>query len=113
MKTITIPIPTREITDWDSFHEVFAEVLGFPAFYGRNMNAWIDCMTDADDAETGMMSRAVQKGQMLSLKIIDAGDFSTRCPELFEALVECSEFVNYRRVEMGDAPVLMLELGDN
>ena len=39
------------ITDWDSFHAVFAEVFGFPNFYGRNMNAWIDCMTYLDDPE--------------------------------------------------------------
>ncbi len=109
MKTITIPIPTHDITDWESFHTVFAEVLGFPDFYGQNMNAWIDCMTDADDAETGMMARAVPKGQMLALKIKDAGDFSTRCPELFEALVEGTDFVNKRRVDMGNTPVLSLQ----
>ena len=113
MSTITIPIPTYEITDWDSFHTIFAEILGFPDFYGRNMHAWIDCMTDADDVDTGMMARAVQKGQMLALKIKDAGDFSTRCPEQFEALVECSDFVNSRRVEMGNAPVLVLQLDGN
>ena len=33
------------IVDWSSFHAVFAEGMGFPEFYGRNMDAWIDCMT--------------------------------------------------------------------
>lgn len=37
-----IPIPTNRITDWHTFHEVFAATLGFPDYYGRNMNAWID-----------------------------------------------------------------------
>ena len=32
-------------TDWESFHTVSAEVFGFPEFYGRNMNAWIDCLS--------------------------------------------------------------------
>ena len=44
------------ITDWESFHSLFAEVFGFPDFYGRNMNAWIDCMSYLDDSEGGMTS---------------------------------------------------------
>lgn len=40
MNTTLVPIPTNQITDWPSFHEVFAEALGFPSFYGKNMNAW-------------------------------------------------------------------------
>jgi RNAse (barnase) inhibitor barstar len=42
------------ITDWESFHAVFAEVFGFPSFYGRNMDAWIDCMSYLDKPEVGM-----------------------------------------------------------
>ena len=34
-----------KITDWKSFHDECAAVFGFPDFYGRNMNAWIDCLT--------------------------------------------------------------------
>ena len=49
-----VAIDTRRVIDWDSFHNEFAEVFGFPRFYGRNMNAWIDCMTYLDDPESGM-----------------------------------------------------------
>lgn len=48
MQTTIVDIPAHEITDWDSFHDVFKRVFGFPDFYGRNMDAWIDCMTDLD-----------------------------------------------------------------
>ncbi len=34
-----VTIDTRRITDWETFHDVFAEVFGFPEFYGRNMEA--------------------------------------------------------------------------
>jgi Barstar (barnase inhibitor) len=44
-----VDIPTDRIIDWNSFHDVFSELLGFPEFHGRNMNAWIDCLTDVDD----------------------------------------------------------------
>ena len=110
MHTTLISIPTRQIVDWATFHDVFAEALGFPAFYGRNMNAWIDSMTDADDPETGMVQRAVQPGHLMTLQIDDADDFAARCPEQFSAVIECTAFVNYRRVEIGWTPVLSLLL---
>ena len=50
-----VRIPTSEIVDWESFHSVFQRVLGFPEFYGRNMNAWIDCLTSADSLDDGGM----------------------------------------------------------
>ena len=110
MNTTLICIPTKQIADWATFHEVFSDALGFPAFYGRNMYAWVDCMTDADDAETRMVQRAVQPGHLMTLQIDDADDFAALCPEQFNALIECTAFVNYRRVEMGGTPVLSLLL---
>ncbi len=49
-----------QITDWDTFHDAFAATLGFPGFYGRNMDAWIDCVTsvDRDDGMTAVRSSA-------------------------------------------------------
>jgi len=49
-----VEIPTQKIENAESFHEVFAEVLGFPDFYGRNVDAWIDCMSSGDDPTSGM-----------------------------------------------------------
>lgn len=108
MNTTLVPIPTNRITDWVSFHEVFAEALGFPDFYGENMDAWIDCLTYADEPEAQMLARGVPPGELLTLQIDDASDFAVRCPEQFKALVECAAFVNYRRVEVGGKPVLCL-----
>jgi hypothetical protein len=110
MNTTVIDVPVKRIVDWTTFHEVFAEVLGFPAFYGRNMDAWIDCMTDADDPDTGMVRVAVSAGQIMTLQINDADDFAKRCPEQFTGLIECTAFVNFRRVETGATPVLSLLL---
>ena len=110
MNTTLIDIPVKRIVDWATFHDVFAEVLGYPAFYGRNMSAWIDCMTDADRPGTGMVRVAVQPGQLMTLQIDGADDFAKRCPELFDALIECTAFVNFRRVETGGTPVLSLLL---
>lgn len=103
-------IPTSQITDWNSFHDVFEQALGFPSFYGRNMDAWIDCMTYLDDPEAGMTAVTVRAGGIIILRIENASEFRTRCPEQYEALVECSAFVNWRRVENGHSPVLALML---
>jgi len=107
MQAKIIDLPVAEIHDWESFHAVFQRVFGFPDFYGRNMNAWIDCMTDLDDPGTGMTGVSVAKDEMVVLHIYDAGDFQRRCPEQYEALIECTAAVNLRHA---DQPVLALLL---
>lgn len=108
MHTKVVNIPTGGIVDWESFHDVFDETLGFPKYYGRNMDAWVDCLTYADDTGSGMVADPVAKGDLLTLSIDDAAEFKRRCPEQFGALIECTAFVNYRRREVGNRPVLAL-----
>jgi hypothetical protein len=108
MRHIVVPVDCRQITDWASFHSVFAKALGFPNFYGRNMSAWIDCCTCLDDPGSGMTSVTVPTGGVVVLNLLDALAFKTRCPEIYDALVECGAFVNWRRIERSHAPVLAL-----
>ncbi len=103
-----VEIDTTRIDSWDSFHDVFAELLGFPGFYGRNMDAWIDCMTSIDDPKSGLTRLHVSKGGVVVLSLADATGLATRCPEIYDAIVECSAFVNYRRLQVGEPPVLVL-----
>src|SRR3954453_16852044 len=83
-----VEIPTSKIRDWDTFDDVFAVALGFPDFYGRNMNAWIDCLTYADE-DDGMRSIVVPPGDVLTLHLAEAASFAERCPEQYAAVVEC------------------------
>ena len=103
-----VRIDGRRITGWDSFHAVFAEAFGFPAFYGRNMNAWIDCMSSLDSPEDGMTAVHAPPGGVVTLELQHVGDFAARCPEQYAAIVECSAFVNWRRIEAGQPAVLAL-----
>ncbi|KIQ06167.1 barstar family protein [Pseudomonas fulva] len=96
------------ITDWRTFHEVFVEAFGFPKFYGHNMDAWVDCLSYLDDPNAEMTTVHVQPGHTLSLVVDNARDLKRRCPELFEALVECTAFVNWRVVTTGGSPLLAL-----
>lgn len=101
-------LQTKGITDWASFHTVCADTMGFPAFYGRNQNAWIDCMSYLDDPEAGMTRQTVAPGELFHLEIADAEDFQNRAPEIFKALIECTAFVNRRRTDRGQPPILSL-----
>ena len=101
-------IETARIRDWGSFHDVFAEAFGFPDSCGRNMDAWIDCLTYLDEPEAGMSAVHVPQGGVVTLQLDAVDDFAARCPEQYCAVVECSAFVNWRRLELGAAPVLAL-----
>ena len=107
IKSTVVTIPTDQIRDWDSFYTVFQAALGFPDFYGRNMNAWIDCLTYLDD---GMTRFTVTDGNSLTLRIDRGADFCSRCPEQYLTLIEAAAFVNFRRIEMGASPALTLML---
>src|ERR1041384_6894588 len=106
--TKNVQIDGSKIKDWDSFHDLFSETFGFPGFYGRNMNAWNDCMTYLAVPEEGMTSVHVPSGDVVVLCISGAADLKKRCPEIYDALVECSSFVNWRRIEKGEPAVLAL-----
>jgi Barstar (barnase inhibitor) len=103
-----VEVPTQRIRDWDAFHDVFAEILGFPDFYGRNLNAWIDCVADADNPSSEMMSTGVEPGDVLTLQLGLVSEFAKRCPEQYAAIVECAAFVNWSRIETGNRPIVAL-----
>ena len=103
-----IQFDTTKVKDWMSFHQVFKTIMGFPTFYGANMDAWIDCMSYVDSPEAEMSQITIEKGDLLLLEISDTEDFKKRCPEQLSTLIECTAFVNRRHVEMDSSPVLSL-----
>ena len=103
-----IVLDSRLIVDWTSFHNVFADLFGLPAFYGRNMNAWIDCVSSLDDPDSGMTSVAVAPGEVVLLHVDHANDFAKRCPEPFSAMVDGVAFVNWRRSQDGESALIAL-----
>lgn len=67
-------------------------------------------MTSIDAPEHGLSAVTVKPGQLLVLKIDDPFGFKKRCPEQYDAIVECSAAVNCRRAEIGEAAVIALLL---
>ena len=78
-----IRLSTDKINDWPSFHQVFAETMGFPVEYGRNLDAWVMCMR-----------QAAAPGELLVLELPDVDRFKVRCPEQFVALLNRTAEVN-------------------
>ena len=108
MNSKLVSIPVSEIYDWNSFHSVFSRVLGFPDFYGRNMAAWIDCMTSIDEPDDGLSEVHGTKEAGMCLVLGDCTSFARRCPEQYNAILDSVGFVNHRRIEIGEEPVLSL-----
>lgn len=103
----SVKIDCSSINDWDSFHSLFQTTMGFPDFYGNNMNAWIDCMTYLDE-DDGMSLVKVEKGTVLVLELENSKKLKEQHRDIYDALVECSSFVNYRRIDLGEPAVLAL-----
>lgn len=105
----TFRIDLREVTDWKSFHDVFATELKFFDGYGRNMDAWIDCMTDFH-GEHSLSGHHLPAGDPIVLELQHTEDFIKRCPEIFLELANCAAFVNcrYQRLPNGEYVSLIL-----
>ncbi len=101
-------IECDRITDWPSFHDEFNRVFCFPTFYGRNMDAWIDCMSSLDAPEEEMTSIHCEPGKVLTVELENVKPFMARCSEQYAAIIECSAFVNWRRIERGLPAVIAL-----
>jgi hypothetical protein len=86
--------------------------MGFPDIYGANMDAWNNCMSYLNDPGAGMTALHVAAGGVLTLQVDGVDAFASRCPEQFEALVECSAFVNWRHVERAEPAILALSFSN-
>ena len=65
-------------------------------------------MTYLDDPDSDMSRIKVARDEFVIIKVEDADDFKNRCPKQYEALIQCTAFVNYRRVNVCEAPILAL-----
>lgn len=93
-----IRLSTDKITDWPSFHQVFAETMDFPAEYGRNLDAWVECMGQ-------VMTRP---GELLVVELPNVDRFKTRCPEQFVALLNRTAEVNAQYANAGHEAAVAL-----
>lgn len=106
--SMTVTVQAADLLDWPGFHAAMARAFGFPAFYGQNLDAWIDCLTYLDDPGAGMTTVHAPPGGVVTLIIDDVDVLAGGAPAIFAALVDGVAFVNERRRERGAGPVLSL-----
>lgn len=91
----TYSFQAENLLDWRSFHREFKRVMQFPVYYGENMNAWIDCVDEQTDE--------------LSLILIENGSMlKEQAPEILEAILEGIAFINFRKMEAGEQPSVLV-----
>lgn len=100
-----VKIDTKRISDEESLHTVFSEAFGFPDFYGKNMSAFVDCLTNLDEQ---MSKVQVKPGEVVTLQLDHVKDFRQRAPDIYNLIVEACAFVNWRRVDIGHLPIICL-----
>lgn len=99
----------RSIGSWRAFHAECQSAFGFPDFYGRNMDAWIDCLCSLRDAD-GMSKFVLKPDETLEIDVMYCDALRKKAPEIVEALAECVAEVNQRYAENGEKPALSLHL---
>jgi RNAse (barnase) inhibitor barstar len=100
-----VRIDARRLTDAAGLHAALSEAFGFPATYGKNLDALIDCLTHLDDPKAALSRVQVFPGQvvLLALEHLDA---KGKQAAQVKALVDAAAFVNWRRLEAGEPPVV-------
>ena len=107
-RSIKLFLDTRQINDWDSFHDMFTGLFGFSLSYSRTMDAWLEHISHLDDPNSGMTSFHLSSDEMVSLYVLDTAAFAKRCPEQSQALDEYLGPLNERAILRRGSPLLSL-----
>ena len=75
------------IVDWDSFHDEFQKQLGFFDGYGRNMDAWNDCMRDmyTNGEYKSLTKFDLSDGDTFTLVVVNTAQRKRNAEEVFSA----------------------------
>ena len=105
----TVRLDGECIKDWESFHSECEREFGFPEFYGRNMDAWVDCLSYLRD-EDGMTKFRLKPDEILQIEVSKAALLKQSAPEILDDLTFCIEAINERYEDYGEKPALKLVL---
>lgn len=105
----TVRLDGAAIKDWQSFHSECQGKFGFPDFYGRNMDAWIDCLSTLRDND-GMSGFTLASNETLRIEVEHSAVLRSQAPQILATLSNCVDAVNERHIENGEKPALELVL---
>ncbi|HEY8027290.1 MAG TPA: barstar family protein [Burkholderiaceae bacterium] len=105
----TVSLDGARILDWETFHTECRHQFGFPDFYGRNMDAWVDCLSYLRD-EDGMCKYRLEADDVLKIEVANADRLRQTMPEILDELAFCVAAINERYADYGEKPALQLVL---
>ena len=105
----TVHVDGAAIRDWQSFHSECQVKFGFPDFYGRNMDAWIDCLSTLRDND-GMSAFTLAPDETLRIEIAHSSILQGQAPQILDALWDCVDAINERYTKNGEKPAAELVL---
>lgn len=95
------------VSDLNSMHKLLMEKFGFPDFYGKNVNALIDCLTSLRHPEDRMTNIHLASGEVLSLVVKSLPMDNLLILNNFLIAIQS---VNERYINRGEAAVILLVL---
>lgn len=106
MKFKKISVDFRQVNTLDEMHEALMKVFHFPDFYGKNVNALIDCWSSLRYPEDEMVGVTIDKDESLLLEV---KAMSRLNPIMMNHFVNAVEGVNERFIEeIGQEPLIIL-----
>ena len=101
-----IRIDARRLTDAAGLHAALNEVFGFAAGYGKNLDALVDCLTHLDNPKAALSRVQVFPGQIALLVLEHTHGLNPQTAAQVRSLVDAIAFVNWRRLEKNESPIL-------
>lgn len=103
-QVVIVDVPLTQVRDAESFHDVFAETLGFADYYGRNLDAFDDILAYPQAPDVAI---DVPAGGTLVLRFDESDEsFKTRCPDLYDFLTQSAASITEAAVRAPEQPGL-------
>jgi RNAse (barnase) inhibitor barstar len=102
-----VNIDLTSFQDMKEVHIFLQDKFGFPDFYGKNVNALIDCWTSLRFPEDEMCNLTINSEEILILRI---KGFSSASQSITEQLITAIETVNQRYFAENLPNPILLEL---
>ena len=103
-----ITIDCTKVGAWQSFDELFAAALGFPAWYEGSPHDWSRFMLELDNPQFNECGVLVPRGQVLTIRIGNGPALYKSAKRVFDELARRVAFVNFGRLSREQGPILTL-----
>jgi len=102
-----VRIDARRLTDSAALVAALTEAFGLPPGTGKNLDAVVDCLTELDNPKAAMSRVHVFPGQ-LALVALDHVEAKPKTAAQVKTLGDVVAYVNWRRLEKRQPPVVAL-----